>query len=449
MPCAAPCNSLSSSDRCEKALPCGCQCPGLEGEACPDVTFCQNCGTEENLAQCADYLEFKTFREIDLDDEACIFTACGHIFTITSLDGIMKMGKFYDIDPLTGDLLKIKTSMEPFSSNELKTCPACRGSLRDIARYGRIVRRALLDESVKKLTVWANRQHSELSEQVAKEQEHLMSDLDDFRKANQSFKLSGAFKNQFNVVRSLRTASRYRLIWQLLQNIQRFVGKLHQEEQPYQRIQDLVETARRQSVDSSIERFEFDSSELQLREYVQATSLLLRCEIMLFSDVINAHHKTPETRSKGTLEVNFSDNRNRCDKLIKDSKAALSILQEAEGHVFWARFAALECSSMSYDDPGSANIIEGLKQAGFVHLDDAEKICADIGQSAKDLVDEIREVRRMLDVGTSESEMRMIFKAMARDFSGTGHWYRCTNGHPFTGKQTFVAMAHLINANCW
>lgn len=28
--------------------------------------------------------------------------------------------------------------------------------------------------------------------------------------------------------------------------------------------------------------------------------------------------------------------------------------------------------------------------------------------------------------------MRMVIAAMQGEFSGTGHWYRCENGHPFT-----------------
>jgi hypothetical protein len=38
----------------------------------------------------------------------------------------------------------------------------------------------------------------------------------------------------------------------------------------------------------------------------------------------------------------------------------------------------------------------------------------------------------MLSEGTSTSEMCMIVTAMANELNGTGHWYRCENGHPFT-----------------
>lgn len=32
----------------------------------------------------------------------------------------------------------------------------------------------------------------------------------------------------------------------------------------------------------------------------------------------------------------------------------------------------------------------------------------------------------------SNDEKAQIYAAMARDFQGTGHWYYCVNGHPYT-----------------
>ena len=433
MPCAAPCNSLPSTIRSDEMLPCGHQSPAVAGEKCPDVSFCQVCGTDENLDQDADYIMFEKYRDIDLDQDPCVFTSCGHIFTVSSLDGTMDMNKFYDIDSATGEFVKIKKTVEPFSSDELKTCPKCRGSLRDIARYGRIVRRAMLDESVKKLVVWANRQFFELNARVVAEQERLLKDVDTFRKPNQHVAIQGKTMNQINMVKSLHTSSRYRPLLTLLSNIQKFVKKLRQEEQPYQRIQDLVETARRRDRSSGIEKFDFDSSELQLREHHQASSLLLRCEIVLFADVINAHHKTPPSDLKGTLTVDFADNRARCETLIEGARQARSVLQEAEGHVFWARFAALEIGALDVEmTPQGLQAVDEQKQAGMRHLDEAEAVCAKLGAASGALQEEVVEVRRMLEKGTSESEMRMVVAAMAKEFSGTGHWYRCANGHPFT-----------------
>ena len=50
----------------------------------------------------------------------------------------------------------------------------------------------------------------------------------------------------------------------------------------------------------------------------------------------------------------------------------------------------------------------------------------------KGLADEAAEVRRMLWEGMLSTEMRMVVTAMAKEFGGTGHWYRFVNGHTFT-----------------
>ncbi|KAG4427275.1 hypothetical protein IFR05_017241 [Cadophora sp. M221] len=50
---------------------------------------------------------------------------------------------------------------------------------------------------------------------------------------------------------------------------------------------------------------------------------------------------------------------------------------------------------------------------------------------------EVEEVEKMLRDSTfympvSNEEKAAVYAAMAHDFRGTGHWYYCENGHPFT-----------------
>jgi len=139
MPCAAPCDWLPCNLRCDNKLSCGCQCPSLCGEVCPDAKFCQQCGSEEVKAIQADIVMFETHGNLDLGEEPCNFTPCGHIFTLSTMDGIMDMRKHYETDLISGKLIGLKTTSEPFSSDELKVCPTCRSPLRNVARYGRIV----------------------------------------------------------------------------------------------------------------------------------------------------------------------------------------------------------------------------------------------------------------------------------------------------------------------
>lgn len=76
--------------------------------------------------------------------------------------------------------------------------------------------------------------------------------------------------------------------------------------------------------------------------------------------------------------------------------------------------------------------MEEMKGAAHARLRDAEYICTAFPEPTEGLMEELEEIRRMLNDATFKSEMRMVVSAMAREFSGTGHWYRCVNGHPFT-----------------
>ncbi|KAI7341211.1 hypothetical protein KC315_g276 [Hortaea werneckii] len=362
---------------------------------------------------------------------------------VLHMDGTMDIAAHYEIDPLTGAFTALKSTSEPFSSQELKTCPECRGSLRSINRYGRIVRRALLDEGAKKLTAWANRTHHDLSERLANDQCRLLDSLEKARKPNQDVKLTNSIDDQLREVKRLKYSNRYRQTFAIRTAVKNFSDRLVVDEQPYQRVRDLVETRRRQQLASGsatdIAEFSFASEELQLHEHLQATILLVRTEIVILSDVIAMHDKA-NGPMKGILKLQFNANRLQCTELAEEAARTVNVRQEAEAHIFWARFAAMECgTSTATEDEGDADVsdhLERLRDKAITHLDTAEAICKRFTASEPDptsgLSDELAEVRRMLDEGISSSEMRMVVAAMAKEFRGTGHWYRCVNGHPFT-----------------
>jgi hypothetical protein len=228
--------------------------------------YCQEHGSDDVKAMQADLLMFTPYKDINLDVDPCIFTPCGHIFTIDSLDGTMSMQEHYEVDRLTGKYIGLKSSVEPFSIKDSKPCPECRGSLRNLARYGRIVRRALLDESAKKLTAWSNRKHQELANRLVHIEAELMGSLEFPRKPNQIIKLEGSVEMQIRFVKESKTTKRYGKMYALINEITHFVQKLSKDEQPYQRVHDLVEIARRQYRPlDSIAEFQSSSEELLLQ----------------------------------------------------------------------------------------------------------------------------------------------------------------------------------------
>jgi hypothetical protein len=68
----------------------------------------------------ADYIIFTPYREVNLDD-TCIVIACGHVFTLGSMEGHMSMSDYYHFDA-DGSIQELKKNVEPFSVSEMKIC---------------------------------------------------------------------------------------------------------------------------------------------------------------------------------------------------------------------------------------------------------------------------------------------------------------------------------------
>ncbi|KAF6831583.1 hypothetical protein CMUS01_07283 [Colletotrichum musicola] len=137
--------------------------PSVCGEKCPDKKFCQQCASDEIKDTVVDLIMLSDCRSVNLDEEPCIFPDCGHFLTYSTMDGQMGLQDFYDVST-EGIPTAIKSASHPFDpSQNIRACPTCRGSLRNVSRYGRIVRRGLLDESTKRFISWSNMKWNELS----------------------------------------------------------------------------------------------------------------------------------------------------------------------------------------------------------------------------------------------------------------------------------------------
>ena len=83
--------------------------------------------------------------EVDLEStdvsDRLVTLACGHIFTVETLDGHCGMSEYYDIDVM-GRFVSMKSP--PVKYQTPPTCPTCRGPITAL-RYGRVTKRATLD----------------------------------------------------------------------------------------------------------------------------------------------------------------------------------------------------------------------------------------------------------------------------------------------------------------
>ncbi|RHZ83153.1 hypothetical protein Glove_99g360 [Diversispora epigaea] len=153
--CGVPCNRLPCNEQCSKLLRCGHQCMGLCGENCPSQIYCTICASDDIKNSIVDLIMQTTFAEVDWTTERMIVLECGHVFTAETLDGLMGMENVYHMDAF-GNWTGLKPITE--QPGELKRCPNCRSPIKNIQRYGRIIKKCVLDTQNKKFLQRYNQQ---------------------------------------------------------------------------------------------------------------------------------------------------------------------------------------------------------------------------------------------------------------------------------------------------
>lgn len=434
MPCAAPCDHVPCSRRCSKILKCGHQCPSVCGEKCPSERYCQVCGNDEILSHEVDFILGQTYKEISLDENPCIFPSCGHFLTMESMDAQMDLKQHYVVDA-DEKPIALTTSLNPFSMDDIKTCATCRGPLRDLARYGRLVRRALLDESTKKLILFLNREYVPL----AKELPQLIQELQSAIKRKRcewpsTTKIDGARESQVNTMRRIVDKAQPNL-WDAILNLRRRIEEYHQrvkpKEQPFQRVSDMVESARRRQKTTS--SLEVKDGVLQTKGVLQATAVGLRLYIALLADFASlAQHARVREKREIQIQINLQKTRAECESLIRAAATSNRLSQEVEGHVFLVQLCALERAHLP-----SSKVEEDHFQRARTSILEARRLCSEFPGQTQGLAEEIDNAEQMLNGATfyaavTNEERIAVIGAMAREFRGTGHWYYCRNGHPFT-----------------
>ncbi|KAM0324565.1 hypothetical protein ACHAQA_007950 [Verticillium albo-atrum] len=432
----SPCDWVPCSRRCEKTLDCGHQCPSLCGEDCPDKKFCQHCASEDVKSIVVDLFEMKEYKDIDLDKEPCIFPDCGHPLTYPNMDGQMSLRDHYTLSP--DDVpIAILAPSQPFGNTDggdIKVCPQCRGSLRNIARYGRVVRRGLLDESTKKFITWSNNQFKKLFDKFADaEGELLRADTMVLENSDSGMPdLTASRVEQISGICKATTLSRYKSLKSVRIRTATHMSKLGKDEQPYQRVANVVNFVSKKR--HGVDEFAFDDKGIQMGGYLQTMALLLRCDLLILSDFVSLCRREillhPEFR-KRDVSCYVKD----CQKLIDLAKGRELPRQQVEGHIFMARFCALSPLPETKDS-ATDSTEKDLREVGKKQLELAKDLL-DRFKSTEPLTPEYEAALLALNGGVfysdvSAAEKKAVYLAMSAEFRGTGHWYTCERGHPFT-----------------
>ncbi|RAL12889.1 uncharacterized protein BO97DRAFT_389313 [Aspergillus homomorphus CBS 101889] len=457
LPCAVPCENNPCNRRCEKKLKlCGHQCPAMCGEPCPPSRFCQTCAPPEALQQQVDLLEFKTFKEIDLDKSPLIFLPCNHFYTIASLDGILGMDESFEFDASTGDIIGPKPShWELMSGSVLKGCPECRRPLRDINRYSRILKKALLDEFTRKFVTFASAQYAELADKVVQFERHVDATRTDFLKYwTHEVGDSKSLEQVKTALNAYRAGG-----LKLHKRVKDFVKSVGSAEQPLGKLNDMLASATLRENNSTSNTPMADDSMIQtgfgLRGHVLGLRLswaILRDFDHICSNQTVDHRIRENLIQRGTSQI--KDLVTKC-LLLKKSTMKANLLQErVESGIYFALFSMLCLSNMrAHGKTVEVTTENESRQKAQEELLSCERLCARSPKVLGYLLDDIENAKRVVNDGTfyalvTSEEKRQVYRAMAEQFAGTGHWYYCQNNHPFTIGECGMPMEEARCPQC-
>jgi hypothetical protein len=424
---------------------CGHQCPGVCGERCPDSRFCQICCAPDIRERNVDFIEFGEYGEIEIDTNPLIFLSCGHFYTVSSLDGIMDLAQHYVTDPRTGKILRPNSSHQDrvvTSRSAPKGCPDCRLPLRDINRYNRIVKKALLDEATRRFVAQANSRCAELEDAIQGREMKIEAERSEFM-----LEWSRAVGESRDLDQVKSSVKAYQTEGILLQKrITKFTKSVAKTEQPFGRVNSLFASAVARQRDIATNAFELDESAIQTGFQFRGECFSLRLSWATLWDLDTIYSSNSiDSRIRSTLSdmvaTRIKGLIDKCLSLIKSSQDAKFPQQEAEGHIYHALFSILSLSiSRAQGQSVDVATETSTRLRARESLEECESLCSRYPGTLAYLKDDAEKAKRLVNGGTFYSfvtteERREVYKAMAAQFSGTGHWYYCRNNHPVRPSQ--------------
>ncbi|KAF3927866.1 hypothetical protein ABW20_dc0104204 [Dactylellina cionopaga] len=368
----------------------------------------------------------ETYREVDLDEDPVVFLSCGHMYTISSLDGYLELKKHYAEDEEVGRRRIL------LSGESLKGCPDCRRPLRDIDRYNRVFKSVLLDQLTRRFVARSTAEYAGLMQKLHSMESNVDKDREELIK---DITKSGPEAHQLIL-------SKYRRKWDHLRNlIRKFNTSVSKTEQPLAKVNDLYASALAQRGESEGQRFEFDETKIQTGLAYRAKCLEIKAKWIILwdryklsmNDAIQPGSKQ-SLRDSITVELKLALE----DAVIlrKNCQAAHLPFNLVEARVYHAFFCILNIKNQEAKGAKIDIVLEtAVRKKETNSLEECERLCQKYPGTLGRLKTLVEEAKRMVENGvfysqvTSEEE-NMVIAAMAAEFQGSGHWYYCVNGHP-------------------
>lgn len=328
----------------------------------------------------------------------------------------------------------------------------------------------MLDESTKKFISWSGDMYLQLAERFLQDEHRLEHDATDFSQdVGRAGKLNimGHIPGQLSQLQKWVGQGRYMPSLKTYMDVLRYRDQVKTEEQPFQRVANFVKHANRNKTTGN---FSFDGSVIQLRGYLLATELLVKCNISILSDFLELWKGAASSHTE--IEIDFSTNFEQCRELIHLAAETDRPHLQAAGHVYYAQLCGLTLALGGFplrnSSPADGVSValqetretaepdprETLKAQGHEHITKAKALMASRNWPSKQILEtEIEAVETLLRGGVfykpvTTEELRAVYAAMASEFRGTGHWYVCERGHPFTVGECGMPMQQARCPEC-
>lgn len=357
----------------------------------------------------ADVILFQTYGEVDLsEDPVLAMPCCKMVYTMTTLDGTLHMKRYYDNNGNPRGAL-------PGEFIDMPQCPNCKKPIRGLRRYGRVTKRAAIDAAEKNFISHAQRRLTALQERAnaAVDTGDLTQDKTlrhDLRAFGAAVKRPPCQKVFEACVALLTKAKGGRGGGDV--DIDSSIFPVPNSSFPYQGYFNLLSAqlsllgaaastiCAEQYARSALKQFEEGSFSIQARE-----SGLMLVQILLTT---------------------------------AEEKLGESVKTEEERKV---REEAVEIVSCD-----AGNLLARLESSGASFLSKHANDLRVLRQKLLSIVQRARNATFYQKV--SLEEMRAIKIAMQAEFRGSGHWYRCVNGHSYSIGECGMAMEQTRCPEC-
>ncbi|KAJ3072937.1 hypothetical protein HDU98_002582 [Podochytrium sp. JEL0797] len=461
--CGAPCTRLPCDKRCAKLLACGHQCPTVCGETCPSVKFCQECGEEDVKEQVVDMVCFEEYYAIDLDTSPICVLKCGHVFTIETLDGTLGMSNVYHQNA-EGEW---SLADVPADFVDLPVCPNCKTRIICVARYGRVLNLAVSKTAEKSWISQVSTQLNTYSQRLSTLSANTLAKIDNAlgpAAAIHRVRLAASFNAKkveplLKPLKDLKPALDilFKMCMQAPQRLIYEASVAHLAKLGWSLEDAAIHL--KQSLPRPHASFCRKSAAL-----VCQWNLALSLALVKLSDAAASKTLTDESKkyihsalthldtaigiARAALRTHRSST--RVNQFNETSEFELGLLQFellVERVRVQRKLSELSHQTLS-DEQRTAQLFDvKFKWGQFkLSLSPSFSATATVGARVAGLDKRILDLEQSGSVSTEE--MKLVVEAMAREFSVSGHWYQCQNGHPFTIGECGQAMQESVCPEC-